>query len=883
MLPEVWYGIKGDNLVVPPVCLFGDLGKNLEYMKDTTIRILYVDDEPALLELGKVFLERTGDFKVTILEEAPQAVRLISEESFDAIISDYEMPDMNGLEFLQTIRRNGNTIPFIIFSGRGRENVVIEALNSGADFYLQKGGDPRSQFTELAEKVRYAVARRRGEAALRVSEERYRNVVEDQTEFICRYDPDGQISFVNYAYLRYFGFEKEDIIGKKFRPSIHPTDKEKVDAFFSSLTPDHPSGSVTQRAIMPDGRVLWQNWRTRAIFDSTGKLREYQSVGKDITIQKEAERELQIKNLELATMNEELAAADEELRSQINELYRTQDALKESEARVRKKLDAIISPDGDIGLLNLSDIVDIPLLQALMDDYNNQVGLSLAIVESDGTVLVRSGWQEICTRFHRVHPQSCVNCVESDAYISSGVKSGDYKIYRCKNNLWDVATPIIVGGHHLGNIFVGQFLLDDGPVDYEIFRRQAASYGFDQDAYLTALGRVPRCSREKIASIMRFLTRLAGFIADLSLNNLNLARLVVEHESSLSSLAISREEYRYLAENAPVGIFTCDTKGSITYVNQRVLDLLNSPGKEETLKINLLSFPPLVDIGFSGILQQLLDTGDSPPPVEMNYTSKWGKTLYFKAYFSPLLHQGELRGALIIVDDITREKMVEEALIQSNQKLRLLTSLTRHDIVNLLSAVQGYLDLAHETAVSDTSQSYISMAREQGDRIRETIGFTLVYEDFGYAVLGWQNVHELIVQASKEVTTGSVTINNEVPLSLSIYADPIIRKVFSTLMENSIRHGKTVSEIRFSPGELNGNLVLIVKDNGVGIPNEEKEQIFEHGFGNHTGIGLFLAREILAITGLKICETGEAGRGARFEIQVPEGRWRQGWIDGPSG
>ena len=853
------------------------MGKNLVYMKDTTIRILYVDDEPALLELGKIFLERTGNFSVTITEGAPEAVTLLGrEESFDAIISDYEMPDMNGLEFLQEIRKNGNTIPFIIFTGRGRESVVIEALNSGADFYLQKGGDPKSQFTELAEKVRYAVARRRSEAALRESEERYRNVVEDQTEFICRFDPDGRICFVNDAYLRHFGFEKEEIIGKKFRPSIHPADKEKVAGFFSSLTPEHPSGSVTQRVIMPDGRVIWQNWRTRAIFDSVGTLREFQSVGKDITVQKEAERELQIKNMELA-------AADEELRSQINELSNAQEALKESEARVRKKLDAILSPDGDIGLLNLSEIVDIPLLQALMNEYYTQVGLSLAIIESDGTVLVRSGWQEICTRFHRVHPQSCVNCVESDAYLSSGVKPGDYKIYQCKNNLWDVATPIIVSGHHLGNIFVGQFLFDDGPVDYEFFRRQTTSFGFDQDAYLTALSRAPRCSREKIASIMRFLTRLAGFIADISLNNLNLARLVVEHESSLSSLEISKEEYRYLAENAPVGILTCDTEGWITYLNQRVIDLLNSPGKEETLKINLLSFPPLVDIGFSGILQQVLDTGDSLPPVEMNYTSKWGKTLYFKAYFTPLLHQGELRGALIIVDDITREKMVEEALIQSNQKLRLLTSLTRHDIVNLLSAVQGYLDLAHETAVSDTSQSYISMAREQGDRIRETIGFTLVYEDFGYAVLGWQNVHELIVQASKEVTTGSVTINNEVPLSLSIYADPIIRKVFSTLMENSIRHGKTVSEIRFSPRELNGNLVLICEDNGVGIPKEEKEQIFEHGFGNHTGIGLFLAREILAITGLKICETGEAGRGARFEIQVPEGRWRQGWIDGPSG
>ncbi len=124
------------------------------------ISILLVDDEPVILDVAKAFLERIGEFKVTCVESAEDALRHVKETQYDAIVSDYEMPVMNGIEFLRKIRGSGMTIPFIIFTGRGREDVVIEALNSGADYYIQKGGDPRAQFTELSYKVRQAVQKR---------------------------------------------------------------------------------------------------------------------------------------------------------------------------------------------------------------------------------------------------------------------------------------------------------------------------------------------------------------------------------------------------------------------------------------------------------------------------------------------------------------------------------------------------------------------------------------------------------------------------------------------------------------------------------------------------------------------------------------------------
>ncbi|RQD80421.1 MAG: PAS domain S-box protein [Methanocalculus sp. MSAO_Arc1] len=256
------------------------------------IRMLYVDDEPALLEIGKMFLERDGDAIVLTAESAQEAIAILKNKPVDAIISDYQMPGMDGIAFLQHIRQTGDDTPFIIFTGKGREDVVIEALNSGADFYLQKGGDPKSQFAELSNKVGYAVARRRSEIALRRSEERYRSVVTDQTEFICRFLPDGTILFANESYCRYFQIDCERVAGTKFRPSIHPEDRETVHMHLNSLTPDDPSGSLDQRILMPDGSVHWQRWNTTAIFDENGCLSEYQSVGRDITETREAELKL---------------------------------------------------------------------------------------------------------------------------------------------------------------------------------------------------------------------------------------------------------------------------------------------------------------------------------------------------------------------------------------------------------------------------------------------------------------------------------------------------------------------------------------------------------------------------------------------------------------
>ena len=176
--------------------------------------VLYVDDEDILLELGKLFLEKMGDFRVETITSATDALPRLSTATFDAIISDYQMPGMDGIEFLRKVRSSGDAIPFILFTGRGREEVVIEAINNGADFYIQKGGEPKAQFAELAHKIRQAVSRRRYEGALADSEHILADIIDFLPDATFAIDTNGTVIAWNRAMEEMTGTAATNILGK---------------------------------------------------------------------------------------------------------------------------------------------------------------------------------------------------------------------------------------------------------------------------------------------------------------------------------------------------------------------------------------------------------------------------------------------------------------------------------------------------------------------------------------------------------------------------------------------------------------------------------------------------------------------------------------------
>ena len=201
--------------------------------------------------------------------------------------------------------------------------------------------------------------------------------------------------------------------------------------------------------------------------------------------------------------------------------------------------------------------------------------------------------------------------------------------------------------------------------------------------------------------------------------------------------------------------------------------------------------------------------------------------------------------------DVTDVKQAEEALQLAYKKLHLLSSITRHDILNQVTALKVQLELSKMETTDQDRLEYIKNEETVVDIISQQIEFTRDYQDIGINAPQWFDVKKIIENAIKTIKLGPVDVSIEFD-KLEIFADPLLERVFFNLIENALRHGKKLTKIIFSYKESDDNLILICKDDGGGIPYNEKENIFNRKFFKNTGFGLFLSREILSITGLSI-------------------------------
>lgn len=362
--------------------------------------------------------------------------------------------------------------------------------------------------------------RKRAEEALRASEERFRDLYENAPNAYFSIGMDGHIRRCNRRAGELLRYDVKELIGRPVLELYADTADGKVKA--KQVLQRFQAGETVrdeelqmQRA---DGSLVWISLTVNAARDAEGRIIESRSMIVDITERKRADEMLQ-----------------------------------ESEKRVRRKLDAILSPETDISALELADIIDSEKIQKLMDEFYQLTHIGIGIIDLHGRVLVGTGWQDICTKFHRVNPRSCQLCIESDFELSRDVPVGTFKQYRCKNNMWDIATPIMLGDRHIGNIFLGQFLFDDEMPDYETFRQQARLYGFNEQEYIAALERVPRWSRKTVEAAMSFYAAFAEMISNLSYGNVKLASALEERKRAEDEL-LQSEHYKTI-QNQLANVF----------------------------------------------------------------------------------------------------------------------------------------------------------------------------------------------------------------------------------------------------------------------------------------------------------------------------------------
>lgn len=334
----------------------------------------------------------------------------------------------------------------------------------------------------------------------------------------------------------------------------------------------------------------------------------------------------------------------------------------------------------------------------------------------------------------------------------------------------------------------------------------------------------------------------------------------------------SETRYRNFIEHANEAIVVAQN-GYLSLINPR-MEHMSGYTREELMSVPYVSIihPDDQNLVIDSHMKRI--HGENPPCHYVFRLVKKNGEITWVEISAVLIEWEGAPATLNFLSDVSERVQAESALRESNKKLRLLTGLTRHDIFNQLSSIDLLQRLAIESHDIEKIHYYIRNAMVAGEKIERIIGFTRDYEDFGIVSSGWERIYSIISSATNEVTLHAITIENMVPENLEIYVDPIIRKVFTTLIENAVRHGGQITGIWFFCENRGLELVIVCEDDGTGIPDEEKEKVFEHGFGTHTGIGLFLAREILSITGLSIQECGSYGSGARFEILVPKEKFR---------
>ena len=852
------------------------------------IMILVVDDEPDICFLTKEFLETSGHIDVDVTGSVAEAKAAIALRRYDAIVSDYQMPFEDGVQFLKSLRVSGDMTPFVLFTGKGREEIAIEALNNGADAYLQKGGEPRSLFVELEHRIFTIVQKHRAEAALLDSESEFRTLFENNPDAVVLVSIDGRILNTNQAGAGMVRMRKEEIIGGTIS-DMGVFSEDDVALFkrtMIAMANGEAVSPVLSQVRRKDGTMKWVEIRASMVLKA-GRCAAFQIIGRDVTKYKLAEEALRKSESKFRAIfnaaaigittvnsdgrplefNDELANYLGYSREELDQLSFSEITFPEDLEKDLAQYENLIA--GEINHYEMEKryvrkdrkIVWALLSVSLVESYEGEPPLVLSIVtDITKRKMAEEALRESEQKYHTFFTTSR-DCVFITTVEGKWVDFNDAAIelfgYNSREDLLKTDVPFMYASPSERDVHLRYIREREYSFEYPVDLRKKD--GTIINTLITTVARKDSCGNT---------ISFQGSIRD-----------ITQRKRAEEALRESEERLTLALGGGKLGLWDLDLSTMNMIVNDRSLEII---GK------NRLDGP----MTFKDWLSNL-HPDDRKKVSEDIYSESDQQTDLFEAMLRFRHADGEYRyildrGKVIKWDDrrrpqrivgtlldITELKKMEEAMQTANRKLNLLSGITRHDITNQLMVLSGNLTFLDKKLYDHSSEEHIRNAEAAAERISDMVRFTKDYEDVGVQAPIWQDVCALVSIASRDLQTKNVKVVNDVPAGLEVFADPLIAKVFHNLIHNALRHGGDLTTIRFSHEEQDGVRFLVCEDDGVGIPAEMKKKLFTEGFGKDHGLGLFLCREILSITGIVITEEGEPGQGAKFVMTMPQNGLRE--------
>ena len=815
------------------------------------LSILFVDDEIGIRLIAKKYLEQGDEFSVATAESAKEALRILAsgEYHFDAIISDYQMPGMNGITFLNKIRSQYGKIPFIIYTGRVKKEAVIEAINIGADFVLLKREDLKSQWDELAEHIKSVVEKAR-------SRESSSDESEDQSEtrghpysptyfFTISQDKGIILTGAHPVSENMSSINLQDIYGQSIE-TIFPT--------LFNIAPSDIYTKVAKGTVGPQSyEISYVNSHIKGVYSA-----QVFRTGPDAFA-------IEYTPIFLPKKDEIQDLKHQEVLTEIREISEELASIPSG-----SQTETVISH-----LLNqLTGVAGVVYLEY------HPARQTLTITN----LVLGPGAQDQIERILGKKIEDLSFVVGNDEY-----KTLIREIVRRKNTLTDISSGLI-------SPFVSAAIQKQAGIDHFIRLSYVSGdtlfgtsliamkpgYPDPPDNLLQSFANIVAISlkRQELEDEINRYENIIQTLADKSPDeDLTSAFKKIHDATSLKKAQQEqieeKERFKQITENMADMIGQCDAEGKYLYVSPSYERILGYPASELIGKYYYEYLHPDHKEKTIRDISAML-TGDIPF-VRYRRRHRDGSYRWIESSGRLLSDpDGKITGFIINSRDITDRVSIEEALVRSKEKLNILSSITRHDIVNQLHALDAFCYLLSEKVENDSEATgYIDYMRVCCEKISQQINFTRDYQELGNNEPIWQNVEDIARMTAMDMLPETITLHVSTG-NYELFADPMLMLVFFNLFDNARRHGEDITDITISFSQADGESQVIIEDNGGGVPDDQKEYIFEKGIGKNTGLGLFLCREILAITDLSIRENGTYGEGARFLITAPADRWRIG-------